>query len=251
MILAELTSPQVAQLSTDMIVLIPVASLEQHSLHLPLFTDTMILDEVMKRVEALIPNHVLLLPTQWLGYSMHHIKYPGTLSASSNTHLNMMFDIVTSMIGHGFHKQLIINSHGGNEANISVLLQRIMDNYEQAEVYATTPYSGPADAKMLEDVLENGPQGSGHAGETETSMMMLTHPHLVKEDLREDGLQGRPQIPGIRTYRRFDTRTNHGGMGDPRLASAEKGEKLFAIATNYLIDAIKRIQAGEFYNKNA
>jgi len=247
MILAKMTSPEVAQLSTDLTVIIPVASLEQHSLHLPLFTDTMILDEVVRRVEAQIPDQVLLLPTQWLGYSMHHIKYPGTLSASSSTHLEIMFDIVSSMISHGFQQHLIINSHGGNEANISVLLQRIMDTYENAQVFATTPYSGPADGRMNDEVLDRGAQGSGHAGETETSMMMTIFPELVKDDLREDGLQGRPQIPGIRTYRRFDGRTNHGGMGDPRSATPEKGEKLFAIATEFLTDAIQRIRAGEYY----
>jgi len=179
---------------------------------------------------------------------MHHIHYPGTISASSETHLSLMFDTVASMIRHAFKKMLIINSHGGNEANIAVLLQRIMDAYEDTEVFATTPYSGPADKRMHEEVLKLGNEGSGHAGETETAMMMAIHPNLVGKDLREDGRQGRLRLPGARTYRRFDKRTHHGGMGDPRPATSEKGEKLLQIAAEFLIDIVHHIRAGNYYD---
>jgi len=63
----ELTSPQIDALPRDLVVMFPVASLEQHSLHLPVSTDTIIADEVVRRVEMHIPNDVLLLPTMWLG----------------------------------------------------------------------------------------------------------------------------------------------------------------------------------------
>ena len=76
-----------------------------------------------------VPDDVLVLPVQWLGYSQHHIRYPGTISAISETHLMLMMDIVASMVGYGFKKILIQNSHGGNGANISVLLQRLMERY--------------------------------------------------------------------------------------------------------------------------
>ena len=124
MILAEMTSPEIDALPRDIVVLMPVASCEQHSLHLPVFTDSMIGGEVALRTHRLVPDDVLVLPVQWLGYSQHHIRYPGTLSAVSETHLVLMMDTVASMAAHGFKKFLIQNSHGGNGANISVLLQR-------------------------------------------------------------------------------------------------------------------------------
>ena len=134
MILAEMTSPEIDALPRDIVVLMPVASCEQHSLHLPVFTDSMIGGEVARRVHERMPDDVLVLPVQWLGYSQHHIRYPGTLSAISETHLLLMIDIVASMVGYGFKKILIQNSHGGNGANISVLLQRLMERYGDQEI---------------------------------------------------------------------------------------------------------------------
>ena len=127
MLLIEMTSPEVDALSRDIVVLIPIASCEQHSIHLPVFTDSMIGGEVARRVHERIPDDVLVLPVQWLGYSQHHIRYPGTVSAISETHLLLMMDIVASMVGHGFQKILVQNSHGGNSSGISVLLQRLVE----------------------------------------------------------------------------------------------------------------------------
>jgi creatinine amidohydrolase len=134
MILAEMNSPDLAALPRDIVVLMPVASCEQHSLHLPVFTDSMIGAEIARRVHERCPDDVLVLPTQWLGYSQHHIRYPGTLTAGSETHLALMMDIVESIVRHGFKNILIVNSHGGNGANVSVLLQRLMERYGDEDV---------------------------------------------------------------------------------------------------------------------
>ena len=244
MILAEMTSPDVAALPRDTVVVMPLASTEQHSLHLPVFTDSMIIGEVTRRLEARVPEDVLLLPVLWLGYSQHHMRYPGTVSARSETHQDIMMDIVSSMVGHGFQKLLIVNSHGGNAANISVLLQRLMERYEEADIYACTSYSGPASKEMAE-IREAGPEGSGHAGETETSMMLALRPELVKTDrLDADGQQARLNLPGVANYRRMDQRTTHGGVGDPTSANAEKGERFFEAAAAGLAETLRRIRGG-------
>ena len=65
LILAEMTSPDIDALPRDIVVLMPVASCEQHSLHLPVFTDSMIGEEVARRVHVLAPDDVLVLPVQW------------------------------------------------------------------------------------------------------------------------------------------------------------------------------------------
>ena len=144
MILAEMTSPEIDVLPRDIVMLIPVASCEQHSLHLPVFTDSLIGEEVARRVNQRCVDDVLVLPMQWLGYSQHHIRYAGTISAISETHLLLMMDIVASMVGHGFKKILIQNSHGGNGANISVLLQRLMERYgdHNVEFYSRWAWAG-------------------------------------------------------------------------------------------------------------
>ena len=137
MLLVEMTSPEVDALPRDIVVVAPIASCEQHSLHLPVFTDSFIGGEVARRVHEKIPNDVLVLPVQWLGFSQHHARYPGTVTAVSETHLLLMMDIVASMVAHGFRKILLLNSHGGNRAGISVLLQRLLERYqeEEAEFY--------------------------------------------------------------------------------------------------------------------
>ena len=97
MILAEMTSPEIAALPRDIVVLIPVAACEQHSLHLPVYTDSMVAEQIGRRVHEQIPDDVLVLPVQWLGYSQHHVRYPGTVSATSETYLLMLMDMVVSM----------------------------------------------------------------------------------------------------------------------------------------------------------
>ena len=228
MLLAEMTSPDIAALPRDIVVLIPVASCEQHSLHLPVLTDSMIGQEVARRVHEQIPNDVLVLPVQWLGYSQHHIRYPGTVSATSETHLAEMTDIVNSMVRNGFRKILIMNSHGGNGGNVSVLLQRMMEAYPDGEAEFYSRWAWASGGK-LDEIRELGGAGSGHSGETETSMIMAIRPDLVKEDrLDPDGERDGMRASGASSYHRFDQRTRHGGVGDPRTATAEKGERLLA-----------------------
>ena len=243
MILAEMTSPEIDALSRDIVILMPVASCEQHSLHLPVFTDSMIGGEVARRVHERVPDDVLVLPVQWLGYSQHHIRYPGTISAISETHLLLMMDIVASMVGYGFKKILIQNSHGGNGANISVLLQRLMERYDAQEVefYSRWAWAG---GERLDQIRELGGAGSGHAGETETSMVLAMRPELVRTDqLDKDGEREGMRVPGASSYYRFDQRTRHGGVGDPRPATAEKGEALLDASADEVAETVRQIRA--------
>ena len=226
MLMCEMTSPQIDALSRDVVVLIPVASCEQHSLHLPVWTDSYIGQEVARRVHERVPEDVLVLPVQWLGYSQHHCHYPGTVSAVSTTHLDLMMDTVDSMVRHGFRKILLQNSHGGNGAGIQVLLQRLMEKYteEEAEFYSRWAW---ATGERLNEIRSLGNAGSGHAGETETSMMLAIRPDLVQADqLDADGERDGMRVSGVAIYHRFDQRTTHGGVGDPRPATAEMGEAL-------------------------
>ncbi len=242
--LEELTSPEIAEIPRDVVVVFPVGSMEQHSLHLPVCTDTLIVGEVCRRLEAALQEDVLLLPVMWLGYSRHHMKYQGTVSASLKTHLEIMADVVCSMIEHGFQKILLVNGHGGNTANISVLLQRLMEEHSEVEVFACPIYSDPS-ADKIEKIRDKGPGGSGHAGETETSIVMALKPGLVKEDrLDADGGQARLSLTGVIEYRRMDKRTTHGGAGDPTSATAEKGEKFLQEIVRGLEDVVQKIRAG-------
>jgi creatinine amidohydrolase len=129
------------------------------------------------------------------------------------------------MVRHGFRKIVLQNSHGGNGAGIQVLLQRLMEKYpdEEAEFYSRWAWAGSDTLNSIRTL----PGGSGHAGETETAMMLAIRPDLVKTDrLDPDGEREGMRMPGVSGYHRFDQRTRHGGVGDPRPATPEMGEEL-------------------------
>lgn len=242
MLLWEMTSPEIDALPRDIVVLIPVASCEQHSRHLPVWTDSFIGQEVARRVHERIPQDVLVLPVQWLGYSQHHIRYPGTVSAVSSTHLDLMMDMVDSMVGNGFRKILLQNSHGGNGAGVQVLLQRLMEKYQEGEAEFYTRWAWGS-AEHLNEIRELGNAGSGHSGETETSMMLAIRPELVRLDqLDADGEKEGMRVPGASSYYRFDQRTRHGGVGDPTVATAEKGQAMLDASAEEVAQSVLDIR---------
>src|SRR5262245_11400822 len=112
--LAELTWPKVAALSKDVPVVLPIAALEQHGKHMPVFTDSMLLGEVMRRVKEVLKDQILCTPLMWLGNSHHHMDFPGTMSASPRVYMDLLIDMAENMIAHGFRRIVFINGHGGN-----------------------------------------------------------------------------------------------------------------------------------------
>src|SRR6185503_14028846 len=102
--LAELTWPAIQALNKDTPVVFPVAALEQHGHHLPVFTDSLLLGEIIRRVSDPMGDRVLFAPLQWLGNSDHHLDFPGTLSASPRTHLDLLGGLLENFIQHGFRR---------------------------------------------------------------------------------------------------------------------------------------------------
>ena len=102
MLLADLTWADVATLNKDMPVVFPVAALEQHGPHLPLFTDSILMGEIARRAELELREEVLFAPLQWLGNSHHHLEFPGTMSAEPRVYLDLLFGMLENFIGHGF-----------------------------------------------------------------------------------------------------------------------------------------------------
>ena len=208
-----------------------------------MFTDSFIGEEIGRRVHELIPDDVLVLPVQWLGFSQHHSRYAGTVTALSETHLLLMMDIVSSIVAHGFRKILLLNSHGGNRAGLQLLLQRLLERYqdEEAEFYTRWAWAG---SDVLNEIRDLGDDGSGHAGETETSMMMVIRPDLVREErLDADGGRDDMQVGGdVSSYYRLDQLTVHGGIGDPRSATPANGERMLAASASEVVEQVLQIR---------
>src|SRR5438128_345904 len=113
--LTDLTWTRVQALSRDTPVVFPIAALEQHGRHMPLFTDSMLLGEIVRRTAEQLGEHVLFAPLMWLGNSEHHLDFAGTLSAAPRTYLDLLNDLLENFIQHGFRRLVFINGHGGND----------------------------------------------------------------------------------------------------------------------------------------
>src|SRR5881392_1781028 len=131
--LTDLTSPAVAALSKDTPVVFPVAALEQHGKHLPLFTDSMLLGEVVRRAAERLGDRVLFAPLQWLGNSDHHLDFPGTLSAAPRVYLDLLNGLLDNFVAHGFKRLVIVNGHGGNDVPGKQVVFEARQRYRQRD----------------------------------------------------------------------------------------------------------------------
>src|SRR5260370_6605644 len=121
---AEMTFPMLRRVPRDTtLVLAPLAACEQHSQHLPTFTDTLLVTGVAEGVEALLPQQVLLLPTLWFGASAHHLRFGATLSAEVDTHVAMLRDLLAPLLEDGYRRLLLLNGHGGNIDTMQMALR--------------------------------------------------------------------------------------------------------------------------------
>src|SRR5438445_8837756 len=126
----DLTWPLLQQVSREGTVIVaPIAACEQHSRHLPTFTDTILVTAVAEGVEQLLPNQVLLLPTQWFGASAHHLRFGATLSAEVDTHVTMICDMLVPLLEDGYQRVLVLNGHGGNIDTMHIALRRLQPRY--------------------------------------------------------------------------------------------------------------------------
>ena len=159
------------------VVILPIASIEQHGSHLPVMTDTRLGQEIAFRAARKVyeKRPVVVTPVVWSGLSEHHMPFGGTLTLSHDTFRRVVRDIVESITRHGFRDILISNSHGGNIIAMQQILDELAPN-SQATLVATT-YVTEA-GEDLSKHLQDQP-GDMHAGEAETSMMLVCEPELV------------------------------------------------------------------------
>jgi creatinine amidohydrolase len=247
--LAELTWPEVQARAPDMPVVIPIAAVEQHGHHLPLVTDSLLLGEIVARVESRLATEVLVAPLQWLGNSHHHLDFPGTLSAAARTYLDLLLDLMEAPLAHGFRRIVLVNGHGGNDVParqaIFELRQRHRRRRDLLLLTATYwslggPGSGPRPWERAPSIAQ---RSMGHACEWETSMVLRIAPHLVKPLEGLADVDGEDAFaPGVRGWTTGD-RTEAGHIGRPRLATADKGEALLATFADDLTAWLGRVIA--------
>lgn len=242
--LTELTWPAVHALSKDTPVVIPVAALEQHGHHLPVFTDSMLLGEVVRRVSERFADRVLFAPLMWLGNSDHHMDFAGTLSAAPRTYLDLLCGLFENFLQHGFRRIVMINGHGGNDVPgkqaVFEVRQRHRERADLLLLFATYWLLG---GKPQESDPSLRQPHMGHACEWETSMMLRLAPKLVGDLKQIQAVEfGRAFSPATRGWITRD-RTEPGHIGDPKAAAPEKGETLFRVFADDLAALLERVLA--------
>ena len=239
MYLANLTWPATQALDRNIPIVIPIAAVEQHGHHLPVYTDSLLLGEVVRRSEIAAARRALFLPLQWLGNSDHHIDYPGTVSASPRLYLDLLRDLAENLLRHGFKRIFFLNGHGGNivpaKQAIFELRQKYRDRTDLLLLFASYWDLATPIGYVQNDMC--------HACEWETSMILNLAPRLVTGDITTLETVSAGYAFG-KAYRGWITkeRTPTGHIGSPQHATAEKGEALFTTFANGVDTFLQQIE---------
>ena len=243
---ADLCTRDFAQLDpARTIAVLPVAATEQHGPHLPLSVDSVLADGI---VAASLPHlapelSVLFLPTQAVGLSPEHARFPGTLTLKTETVLRLWTDIGESVAAAGVRKLLLFNSHGG-QVSVLDLVARDLRARLNLLVYSCSWFNLPlhdAQGQDLNALFSAEEHRFGiHGGEIETSMMLALAPQRVQMDQARhfaSTAQARAQqFPILGNGRSaklgWQTQDYHpaGAVGHAAAATAAKGEMLVQAA---------------------
>lgn len=262
--LSHLAPPDVREyLQEKDIVMIPIASLEQHGPHLPLATDTIQAEELARRAGE--KARVLYTPCVWFGYSPQHMygvgEGTGTITVRHQVLGDVYYDIARSLVYHGFSRLVFVNNHGSNTKFIEPVLRRI--RYDTGALVVLAKLYAERYLGLVDDIMENPPEETPgwHSSELETSEVMAFDQSLVRMDRAVDTRASKPEwfpesfvkldgAPDVEFegYQYFALPTDHsdftptGIIGNPHRATVEKGEAALAGYADHLAAALEQFQ---------
>ncbi|RAI57032.1 creatininase family protein [Roseicella frigidaeris] len=219
-----------ARAAADALVIVPVASLEQHGPHLATGVDIILAGGVAARTAARIAAAgapVVVTPVVWTGLAEHHMEFGGTVTLDYASFAAALGGIARSAARHGFRRVMLLNGHGGNAEAVMVAASELSIALGIKVAAGTYWHMVP---EVIAPILERQ-SGLMHACEAETSMMLALRPDSVRLDRLAEAhgpastrVEGQP--PGLALRRSFRAISESGVIGDARAASAEKGERL-------------------------
>ncbi|MBU4502926.1 MAG: creatininase family protein [Nanoarchaeota archaeon] len=254
----ELTWEEIRDIDKDRVVILPIATIEDHGPHLPVNTDGIITKVLCEKLAESMPDETILLPIVTYGYSPHHEDFPGSLNIGYDTLIRYVVDIGKDLAKHGFKRLLIVNGHGSNGAPVEIAHKRI--NYEtDGKILCASCFylSGDKSVKAISKVRKSKfPGGMGHACELETSLMLVVRPDLVKMDKArkdmnypEDTDLFMDWSDGALSFMPFwSTISETGTAGDPTVATKKTGDFLLKVAVDELCERVKILRRLD-YNK--
>jgi len=236
MIIQEITMTEFEEgLRKTQTVILPVGTIEEHGSHLPLATDIIHVNDMVK--EASKKVDVFIAPPIFFGLCRSTSQHPGTINISGDTFRSLVKDVIRSLYVHKMRNFLIISGHAGGThmSSLTEAGESLLNELPEIKIAVVSLFE--LIEKECLDVIET--KGDGHAGELETSLIMYSKPHLVK-GLGESSY---PQMPAYFLVRDKRKYWPTGVWGNPKKASAEKGKKIFDIAVDKIINLTKEIES--------
>lgn len=232
---AEIRWPEIAPAeAARWIAVLPLAATEQHGPHLPVETDVMIGEAYLARVRELLPDTIpaTFLPLQPVGISTEHIHYPGTLTLPTEVALRCWMALGESVARAGLRKLVMVTSHGGNSAAMSLVAQDLRAHHGLLAVTTSWSRFGTPEGLFSAEELRHGI----HGGAVETSIMLARYPQHVRKqaiaDFRPNSIAMEREYRWLSAHRpvpfAWQAQDLHesGAAGDATLATAAKGERL-------------------------
>jgi creatinine amidohydrolase len=249
LVLANLSWPEVRDIADQVdLVLLPVGSNEQHGPNLALNMDISASYEFCRRATEMAYPRLMVAPPMPWGVSFHHMNFPGTITLSTDTFIQVLLEVVASLHEHGFDRFLIVNGHGGNIPAMTVATVRVKEEINPAFIGACS-YFHFADKGLDEKHDMKGI--TGHACEFETSIAMELVPSVVKTDALAAGemtdltyeFRGTLSRYNVTVPYRFDEYTRNGAFGDARKATAAYGKDIIDSALRNFVAFTEELMA--------
>lgn len=252
---ADLTTRDFAQLDAGKTVaVLPLGATEQHGPHLPLSVDQTLVDGVVASCLPQLPADVpvLFLPTQQIGYSPEHSRFPGTLTLPSSTVVKTWIGIGECVAQAGVRKLLLLNSHGGQVSLMDIVARELRTRADMV-VYSCSWWNLPLGDAVNGLFSAEEHRFGVHAGEIETSMMLALRPqHVVMgeaRDFKSTSQQRAAKYPilgngsSAKLGWAMQDYNARGAAGNAAAATAEKGRAVLDAAGKQLALLLQEISS--------
>lgn len=220
--------------------ILPLGATEQHGPHLPLSVDSDHADALAVRIAQRLGN-ALVLPTIRVGYSPHHLRFPGTLSVRESTLEAMCLDYCSSLSAHGFERVVLFSAHIGNYPimrDFELRLAEALDPDLKVIVYRDNAAILNAWRDVAQSVATLKDHVGGHADIAETSVMLALHPEKVRIERAAAGYLGSVDEEFLRRafVEGIESISPNGVLGDPDGMSETIGHAALDAVTNLIAD---------------
>lgn len=241
----ELTSPDFisAVEKSASTCVIPLGILEKHGPHMPLGTDLIDVREIA--IRAAKEEFTIIFPPFYFGQIYEAKQQPGTIAYSPSTVLTVLQETCDELNRNGIRKIILVSGHGGNNSLLPYFCQMQLEKQKDYAVYLFRPQNSKEFQEELDKMRQT--DWDGHAGETETSLMLAHRPELVKLDRAKsqsgEDLQRLNSLSNAYTAIWWYSKYPNHYAGDGSYGTAEMGNLIMDNQVGQLAEMIRSVKA--------